>query len=180
MNNSNSLAYQVSNKDLQSKIHHPIKIITYPQLANCTDITELLPNDFSILVILIETNANAGHWVLISKKGKVITFFDSYGLKYDNELKFINNTVKQQLHETPFLTPLFNKAKEEGFKIIYNKKRLQEFSPNINTCGKWVTAVANSFCDGLDLSQFLKILESKKKESKLSYDQIVNSLYQMF
>lgn len=180
MNDSNSLQYEVTNQDLHNKIHHSIKIMEYPALAKCTNILQILPNSFSILILLIETSSHSGHWVMIVRQNNIITFFDSYGLKYDQELKFVNNNVRQQLHENPFLTPLFNLAKKQGFTINYNKKRLQQFSPNINTCGKHVIAFANAVLEGLNLKQYLKLLDEQKSQTGLSYDNLVNELYECF
>jgi hypothetical protein len=179
-NNSISLSYNVSNFDIQKKVHYPVRIITYPELANCNNILTLLANPLSILVILYETSSNAGHWCCLLRHNTVLTWFDSYGLKYDNELKFIDNSVRKQLHENPYLTNLLKQAKKQGYTVIYNKKRLQQFAPNISTCGKYVIAFENASIDGLTLNEFLKLLEQTHKQSKLSYDEIVNELYQRF
>jgi hypothetical protein len=179
-NSSSSLSYQVSNKDLQEKIHHPIRILQYPELVNYDDIQKLLPNDFCILILLIETSQNAGQWVCLIRKNNIITFFDSYGLKYDTELRFVSNSVRQQLHESPFLTGLLNHAKKQGFKIEYNKIQLQQFSSNVSTCGKFVISICNAFVDGISLQEYLKLLLEKHRESNLSYDKLVNQMYQLF
>jgi hypothetical protein len=179
-NNSMSLSYNVSNFDIQKKVHYPVRIITYPELANCNDILSLLPNPLSLLVILYETGSGSGHWTVLCRRNDTLCFFDSYGLKYDNELNFINNSVRKQLHENPYLTRLLNTVKKQGYTVIYNKKRLPQFAPNISTCGKYVIAFANASIDGITLNEFLKSLEQTRKESKLSYDEIVNELYQMF
>lgn len=88
--------------------------------------------------------------------------------------------MKAKLNEQPYLTPLFNAAKKEGFTIVYNRKPLQEFSPSVCTCGKHCISVANAFVDGLNLQQYLKMMETKHEATGSSYDQIVNELYEMF
>lgn len=69
MNNPTSLSYEVSNTDLEQKIPYPFKLIVYPEMANYSDITQLLTKSFSLLVILYEAGNNANHWVMMCRKG---------------------------------------------------------------------------------------------------------------
>ncbi len=61
----NSLSYMVSNEDLKSHIHFPIKILEYPKLANYENIQDLLPKQMDCVIILIETKLNSGHWTCL-------------------------------------------------------------------------------------------------------------------
>ena len=86
--NPNDLSYLVSSIDLKNKIRHKIKIVQYKQLFKCDDLLKLLPNKLSILVILINTSPNnSGHWTLLVRQDKLLTYFDSYGKAIDQELK---------------------------------------------------------------------------------------------
>ena len=73
----------------------PDDIIKYSDLKNFQTLGELLPNDKSYKVILIEDKYNSGHWVAIMKYGKTIEYFNSYGAKWDTDWKFINKMIKK-------------------------------------------------------------------------------------
>lgn len=178
--NSNSLSYMVSNFDLVKKIHSPIKIIEYPELAEYSDITQLLPNAFSIVVILLETQRNTGHWTCLIRSDNTLMYFDSYGKGPDKEFKLIGKAALEQLNERPYLSALLTRAKKQGFSIENNKTALQSKDPSMDTCGKHVVAFANAVVDGLDLKQYIQELKSTKAKTKLSYDDIVNDLYALF
>jgi hypothetical protein len=176
------LSYMVSNKDLKQKIHtNNLKIIEYPELRFCNNIIDLLPQDMSVLVILIETKPNCGHWTTCIRANNIITYFDSYGVRYDGELKNIDTKDRVMLHEDkPYLTALLNKAKTDGFKIEYNKVKFQEYASGINTCGKHCIAVANALLDGLTLKQYQQLMKEKVNDFKMSYDKLVCELYNTF
>jgi hypothetical protein len=179
---NNQLQYMVSNRDLEQKIHTKnLKIIEYPELEYCSNILDMMPSDISVLVILIETKPNSGHWTLLERNNNVLTYFDSYGVKYDGELKFVDKEQRIALHEDkPYLTKLLNKAKKQGYKIDYNKIRFQDYSPNVNTCGKWVIACTNALLHGHSLSEFQQLMKERKEKTGLPFDQIVCKLYDLF
>lgn len=175
------LAYEVSNLDLKRKIHHKIKIIEYPMLRFCNNIvTQYLKSSFSILVILLEAGYG-NHWTVLIRRNKVLTYFDSYGIAPDGELKNIATNVRIKLHETePYLSLLLNKAKENGFQVVFNKTKFQQYSPKINTCGKHVAAISNAMIDGLTLAQYTTMMKQTKKQNHISYDEIVCELFDSF
>lgn len=179
---NSQLEYMVSDKDIENKIHcKNLKIIEYPQLEYCKNILTFLPSDLSVLVILIETKASTGHWSVLVRNGKLLTYFDSYGVIYDGELKNISAVQRRLLHEDkPYLTQLLQLARNSGFSIVYNKVKFQAYSPTINTCGRWVIVLSNALMDGLTLKQFQQMMCEKKKETGLSYDIIVCQLYNFF
>ena len=102
----NSLAYNVCNLDIQGKIGHKLTIVQYKNLFEFNDLLQLIPDQFSILVILINTAPQGGgHWTLLVRQNKHLTYFDSYGKGIDQELKYV--TDKQELHENkPYLSML--------------------------------------------------------------------------
>lgn len=111
-------------------------------------------------------------------ENKLLTYFDSYGKGIDQELKYVSNANRQALHENkPYLTNLVNNLVKQGFKLEYNKIDFQSYSPNIDTCGKWVVFITNSLLNGLNLSEAQKLIKNLKSKNNNSYDQIVNHLY---
>ena len=91
------------------------------------------------MVLLYETRQNFGHWVCVFKVDKnTIEHFDSYGLKPDEELKFVpENFRKVNYLDYPHLTALLYFSK---YDVIYNECQLQKYLEDVNTCGRWVTA----------------------------------------
>ena len=106
MNSQNSLSYEVSNFDFKKRIHHPFKLILYNQLNSYDDIISLLPDAFSILIILLQSN-NGNHWTSLVRRGKILTYWDSYGKIYDGEFYLIPKAAQIQLNEqNHYLTTL--------------------------------------------------------------------------
>lgn len=176
----NSLAYLVSSKDLERKINHPIKIVQYKDLYEYQSLGELMQNSsLSILIILINTSPNnTGHWTCLIRQNNLLTYFDSYGKKVDQELKYISNQNRIVLNETkPYLT---NLIKQSGLKLIQNTNEYQSYAPNINTCGKYVTFVSNSIIKGMNLKEIQNLLAEIHHDRKESYDEIVNHFYNKY
>jgi hypothetical protein len=176
--NPDSLSYLVSSIDLKNKINHKIKIIQYKDIFKYNNLLQLLPNKISILVVLINTDpTSGGHWTVLIRQDKLLTYFDSYGKQLDEELKYVSNTNRTVLHETkPYLSILVNKLIKEGYTLTYNKIDFQGYSEGVNTCGKYIVFIINSLLNGLNLQESQKLLKHLKKQNK-SYDDVVNYYY---
>ena len=144
--------------------HYKNNVIKYSDLANYKSIEELLPNDKSYKIILIEQNYNSGHWTCLLRYGNTIEWFDSYGLPVDGELKFINSVKRRLLGEgRKTLTELLSKVKDKN--IVYNKVKLQKLCNKSATCGRWVILrilmMKNFF---YNLKEFQDFIKKYKKE----------------
>jgi hypothetical protein len=98
------LSYSYSDGDIRHYLGDDAKIIEYMVLKAYNTLFELLPNDKSYCVILIETSDNVGHWVCISRSGSGATngrlyYFDPYGKGVDEELKLISPWWRKKLGE---------------------------------------------------------------------------------
>lgn len=113
MSNKSSLAYLVSNFDIEDAFKgDSINIITYPELKDYDNITELLPNNLCACFILIRTSNNSGHWTVAARRNNTISYFDSYGIKPDGELKNIPDSQRYELgEEEHYLVKLLNNTK---------------------------------------------------------------------
>jgi hypothetical protein len=168
-----ALQYEVSNTDFKKRIHYPFKLVLYPQLTNYADITQLLPNQFSILIILLEAGSG-NHWTCLIRRNNVLTYFDSYGKKYDGEFYLIPKATQIQLGEqSHYLTTLLLNAQKQGFKLQYNKVDFQSHANGIDTCGKWVYAFIEASIDGHSLKEFQVMMKQAKQKTGKSYDEIV-------
>jgi hypothetical protein len=151
--------------------------IVYSDLSKYSDIQQLLPHDRSYKIILIETtDHNVGHWTAIMRYADTIESFDSYGSgKLENEFKFIPKKIRQILGETTnYLQELLKKAKRDGFKIVYNRDRLQADHDGVNTCGRWcILRILMMKEMGYDLKSFCEFMDDTSEETGKPPDVLV-------
>ena len=149
------------------------KIIKYSDLKNYKTIQQLLPKDKSYVFLLYQHAPNNGHWVLLMRYGKTIEFFCSYGSQIDGPLKWTNPRDRQMLGEAvPYLTNLL-KAQTE-FNAIHNPVQYQSKGSDKATCGAHdVMRLSQMLNHGQDLTDYFDYMSRIKKESGLSYDEIV-------
>jgi len=160
----------LSGDDILKAIGSKAKLMTYPEIADCRSIKDVL-GKYDACVILFETKENFGHWTCVYQNdSNVIDFFDSYGLKPDNELKFIPAQFRTKSNQAfTHLTDLLYKS---GCDVEYNHTRLQASLTGVNTCGRWV--VARLLLRDMPLANFVKFFKSKLLG--LSPDQLVTYL----
>ena len=93
------------------------------------------------------------------------------------ELAKIAPGVRYQLHENQrALTRLIGTI-PHGFVFSYNNKQFQQYSSNINTCGKWTEVFAKSIFKGLSLNEFQERMDALKKEYRTPFDNLVCLLW---
>lgn len=152
-----------------------VRIVTYEELADYDSINDLL-YPYDRCVILYETKRNSGHWTCLFKRKRlgepsIISFFDSYGLKIDEELEYVPKNLRG---DYPHLTYLLYRhaQKYPDLPVEYNEFPLQEDLKGVNTCGKW--CVIRMYLNNLDAREFAKLfksdylkLKSKHKDYKL-------------
>ena len=182
------LDYLVSNYDIEDKFKgQSIKILTYPQLRNYNSIHEILPESKSACFILIKTSFHSGHWTVICRNDNNLYYFDSYGVRPDEELKHIHKDLRYELGEGHhYLTTLLD---TNDFKVSYNQYQYQSYHEDINTCGKWCVVFAKAVFDEQTLKSFESgILYLKKiyveaypeADSKYTLDEIASRLFDSY
>lgn len=153
-------------------------ILTYKQLADVDNISELLPALKSYFFLLYEQSPNSGHWVVINRymnNGKdTICFFCSYGSKIDAPLRWNSPAVNQELGQgQPYLTQLLQKS---GKYIEYNKVQYQSKTSPVATCGAFATLwIKANLRENMTLNDFHEWISDIKKETGLSYDAIASN-----
>ncbi len=157
----NRISTPMSNEDLERYLSvKPSDIMKYADLSKYKTIEQLLPNDGDFQIILIEDKKNSGHWTSVARYGKTIEYFNSYGTKYDTDWRFIPRLVRIVLGQnTNDLTRLFKQAENDGFKVVYNKKRFQKLSPNIQTCGRHIIFRRHLGQIGYNLKEYQDLME---------------------
>ena len=119
--------------DLLKICEGKVLIVPYHELGDFNSVEDLL-SKFGAVIILYEVRKNFGHYtaLLYDPDGK-LEFFDSYGFKPDQELKYADYNAEQGI---PYLTKLLNNYKKP---IVYNTMKLQKFVRDVNTCGRWTS-----------------------------------------
>ena len=149
------------------------KILKYSELANYSNIDELLPTNKDYAFILYEDSPNKGHWTCLSKNDNNIEYFDSYGGKPDNPLNWNNKQINNELGQGQKL--LSNLLDGSDRKVIYNPKKYQKDGSDINTCGRHCTFRLKQMKGGRNLQQYYEFMKNLKNNTGKSYDEIVAS-----
>ena len=168
----------LSDSDIVSavnKIGGKIKILSYPELQNYSNIKELFGSYKYIALLYTADPRKVGHWVLLIKhNNKEIELFDSYGyIGPDKLLKFFKKEGKELY---PYLTNLLEKS---GIKKLHHSAvRLQRLTNESGTCGRWV--ILRVFYDliGLGLVDMIRDIKSNQFFPKGHYDGYVVFLTQ--
>ena len=106
----------LSDADIHRILGEDAKTIQYSELSQFNDLDELLPDEKDYCIVLYEDSPGKGHWAGLCKCNGVFEHFDSYGMRPDSELKWLNMRQRQSLGETtPYLN---NLLKREHY--IYN------------------------------------------------------------
>jgi len=157
------------------------KIVKYADLSNYKTINELLPKLNDYRIILIESEHNSGHWIVISfykiDNKPVIEYFNSYGMKMGTDLNFISSLMNRLLGQGKNdLDKLLDTAKDD-VEIIYNKKRFQSNNQKVNTCGRWVLLrIIMMKHYGMNLYEFNNFIDQLKEKYNMEADIVVASL----
>lgn len=135
--NKDSIGYSLNDKEMKDICD--CKVITYTDLADYKNLDDLFRYNGRIgdsVVICFLTRANYGHWICLFKNADGINFFDSYGLKPDDELDWhLNEYFREEAKENyPHLTWLLYHS---GLPINYNQYKFQSKDKGVATCGRW-------------------------------------------
>ena len=156
------------------------KIMTYKELDRYhNDISKLLPNNRDYAILLYENSPMNGHWVAVLRDGDKIEHFDSYGVKPDAELKWVDCGMRQMVGSgTPLLTNMYDDWIQQGGRVVYNPIEYQQQGSKINTCGRHaINRIETHMKQHYDLDKYKKYMNNLRRQSGLSYDEIVSKKY---
>jgi hypothetical protein len=158
---------------LNGKAH----IVPYSELSKFKTIEELLGSQ-GHAVILYEVKPGVGHWTCVFYGPPLdecdldyprIYFFDSYGIKPDDEQEWIDVEFRKKAWDD--MRVLSKLLKNTPSEINYNEFQLQEMKSGVNTCGKW--CVARLGLKHLDDEEFAELFAKEDPTDTLSPDQLV-------
>jgi hypothetical protein len=150
----------LSSNDIINLIGYPINVITYNELTEYKNINDILINDICLILYPSIISENIGHWTILTKSKKKITFFDPYGTKPDYQ----KESPITDFYLTKLLINLPN-------NIHYNECKLQKLSKNINTCGRWC-ALWGVNKDKMDVETFCYLIKNISKKWGIDTDSL--------
>jgi hypothetical protein len=141
----------LSSLELYKLFENKIKIIPYKRLVDFDTIEEVF-DPYRVVFILYETKPFFGHWTVICTDSTTNYFFDPYGFKPDEELKFTSKEYRKANNMwLPYLSYLLIKSPK---KLVYNKYKLQDITDkSVATCGRWCALYAY-FYDQTSIKEF--------------------------
>lgn len=130
-------AYALSDADIEAILGKTV-IMTYPELQDMQDITEIFDEDGRSVLLFLTENDQTGHWTGLIRNADMIEYFDPYGSAPDADRKWLSKEKLRELDELkPHLTRLLRKS---NMKVYFNTYSFQQDKEDINTCGRWVVA----------------------------------------
>ena len=168
-----TLSYSLSDADIRHILGQDCKIVEYCDLDKFSNMDDLLPNDTDYVIILIESQQNSGHWCAITKRDKVISMMDSYGVKLQDELNFVSRAMNRMLGNTKEELEKLIKSCADDVEVIYNKTPLQSQSQDVASCGRWCCSFIQLFKLGYNLPEFLEIVQAQCEEHNVPPDILV-------
>lgn len=133
------------------------------------------------IAILYETSPGFGHWVGLLETPEGIEHFDSYGLRPDDELRWVPKKYREAFRaESPHLVDYLLRLQAHRRyvggdpRINYSQFRLQGRKPWIATCGRWVVLRCRN--SALTAEQFAKNVRGTARDLGISPDQLVTRL----
>ena len=152
----------LSNNDIIKKLDGKVKVYSYDELSKFPNIDALL-EPYGSVAILYETSKDFGHWTCVFKtvnnKGEdMVSFFDPYALKVDDQLNFINKDFR--LRNNSYYPTLSDLLASSPYPIEYNEHPVQKMKDGTNTCGRWV--IMRLKLKHLPLKDFFKLFKSDK------------------
>lgn len=121
--------------------------VTYDELKPVQKMTDILTDQKPNLIILLNNKKDIGHFILIMKYGNNYEHFDSYGLKWDQEL-----AITHQPKLKMFFSAMYSSH------VTNNTMNLQTWDRSSNTCGRYV--VARLLLRHIPLQAFLDIFQT--------------------
>lgn len=140
-----------------------IKLVKIADLIKVESIYDLF-SDCNKVLILYLSKKHFGHYSCLSYVNNTVTFFDSYGMFPDEQLKNINKhfrKVSKQLRPQIIRLLLTTVG-----PMQYNEKKLQGNGENIMTCGRWCGFYLRT-CEIVSLEEFTDMFAPYKKKDRL-------------
>lgn len=132
----NTQKYALSDMDIK-RIAPNCKVIKYDDLYSYRSIDDLLRNTNAV-ALLYRQASNFGHWCCITRdRYGNVSFFDSYGLMPDDELRWTFDVNDELGQDVNILSKLLYQHSLNGGSVEYNEYQFQKDKDGVNSCGRW-------------------------------------------
>lgn len=152
------------------------KVLKYSALASMQSLDELL-GGAPACILLYETEKNQGHWVTVFKRlvdsRPVVSFYDSYGVRPDDELKWVPACVREDLGEDT--KQLLRLLYDSGLPVVFNDSQHQALAPGVATCGRH--CILRLLLSALDEDEYDSALRRLKKKGEDLDDVVCDIVY---
>lgn len=139
-----------SRTDLSYMLGGKVKIVTYQQLSEYSDLDQLLDPYQSVIILYPNhDDPEMGHWTTVFKmpgfkdipgnKDIAIEYFDSYGAYIDEPVEKFNEAARS-IHERQHIEPVLLKLLSESRyadNVEWNESPFQSLDVSTDTCGLW-------------------------------------------
>lgn len=124
----------LTGQDVEIATNGKCPVHLYKDLINFTHIREVIGEHNACIVLFPVKSSTNGHWIAIiyHPNTNTIEHFDSYGFSPNTELQYSSDPLTKQ----NLLMNFYDKAKNEGYNVVFNPYRFQKLKDGINTCGK--------------------------------------------
>lgn len=165
----------LSNFQLESILGEGSLPIMYQDLHKYNTIEELLPQDNSFKIILLNDKPYSGHWIALTRNKDKYNYFNSYGISFNQDLYLIPSTIRKILgNYDNYLNDLLKDK-----NVVYNKLKMQNDKSEI--CGRYVALfIIMNTRMGYSMREFIDYLKEQKKINNVSYDELIMILTQSF
>ncbi len=162
--------------DIRYNLGSGTKILKYNELGSIQNIDELLQKDKSFIIVLFLDSPNSGHWCSLLRNKGSLFFGDSYGGAPDSPLKWVNESVRDELGvDGAYLSALIRKS---GLPCYYNKFDYQSNRANVATCGRWCCLFVKCGLKNMNFEDiYYYFLQYKKKMGISNNDLAISALY---
>lgn len=153
------------------------RVVKYSEIPKDRSIIDwLAPGD--IVFILYEQDFNTGHWASICRSDNAVYYMDSYGNKPEVPLKWNTSEKNIELQQEPGI--LKNMLYKSPLRVYYNNYDYQSKDKGVATCGRWCTAWFAYFKKmGGNLKGFKRMIDSERKKTKKTNDELVTEVIQI-
>jgi hypothetical protein len=154
----NGELYSFSDTDMKKITQNKYNIYLYHDLSKYTNINDVLGSNKGAIILFQNESANSGHWCCIWLDDNTLHFFDSYGLRPDDELQYSQYNLR--IHNNKAVPHLSHLIDQSKYKLEWNKYKLQKMRDKTNTCGRY--AGYRLLHRSMTNEDFAKLLQSNK------------------
>jgi hypothetical protein len=166
-------AYPLSDTDIRTLLGQDISIITYPELADMSDINECFDKQGRCILLFLTSSPTSGHWCCLLRRKDGIEFFDPYGEPPDAQKKGADPALLLQMDSRqPYLSRLL---RDTDVPVHYNHHPFQKEKSDVNTCGRH--SVIRCLFHKLSLKKYAKMIKDSGETpdnfvSRLTYEKL--------